>query len=183
MMSAPRERQLSTERVYEGRVVSLRVERVQLPSGRVTVREIVEHRGAVAMVPLLSPDTLLLVRQYRRAVDQELLEIPAGTLEPGEEVEACLQRELAEEIGHRAGRFSHLVNFLPSPGFLTEVLYVYLAEALAPHRLEAEEEDLRVEQVPLARARALIDEGVIRDAKSIIGILLTMERLARRSGA
>src|SRR5688572_7081246 len=90
------ERPLATRRVYEGRIVALRVEEVELPSGRRAVREIVEHRGAVAIVPLVGGD-VLLVRQFRAAVGRTLLEVPAGTMEPGESVEACLQRELAEE--------------------------------------------------------------------------------------
>ncbi len=165
------ERALGSRRIYDGRVVSLRVDEVELPSGRRAEREIVEHRGAVAVVPVIDGD-VLLVRQHRTAVGRALLEIPAGTIEPGEMVEACLQRELAEEIGMRAGRVEHLVTFYPSPGFLTEAVHLYVAHDLSPHRLEAEEEDLAVVRVPLARARSLVADGEIVDAKSIIGLLL-----------
>lgn len=160
----------SGHRVYEGRVVSVRVEEVRLPDGRRSSREIVEHRGAVAAVPLVDGD-VLLVRQHRPAVGRALLEIPAGTLEPGESPEACLQRELAEEIGMRAGRLQHLVSFFPSPGFLTETVHVYLATDLTPHRLSGEEEDLEVVRMPLAAAQALVRSGEIVDSKSIIGLL------------
>lgn len=190
------ERMVHSRRVYEGRVVALRVDEVELPSGRHAVREIVEHRGAVAIVPLRDGD-VLLVRQFRTAVGRELLEIPAGTIEPGEGVEACLQRELAEEVGMRAGRFEHLLTFFPSPGFLTEAVHLYLAGDLVPHRsldkapinpdpfdlaqrgqrrLDAEEEDLRVVRMPLMEAKALVAKGELMDAKSIIGILLTAAR-------
>ncbi len=165
------ERPLATRRVYEGHVVNLRVDDVVLPSGRRAVREIVEHRGAVAVLPVIDGD-VLLVRQYRAAVGRVLLEIPAGTMEPGEAVEACLQRELGEEVGMRAGRVEHLATFYPSPGFLTEAVHVYAARDLTPHRLEAEEEDLSVVRMPLSQARSLVSDGEIVDAKSIIALLL-----------
>src|SRR5712692_794745 len=110
----PAERTLGSRRVYEGHIVNLRVDEVELPSGRRAVREIVEHRGAVAVVPVIDKD-VVLVRQFRRAADRVLLEIPAGTMEPGETAEACLQRELAEEIGMRAGQVDHVLTFYPSP--------------------------------------------------------------------
>ncbi len=162
---------LGSRRVYEGHIVNLRVDEVELPSGRRALREIVEHRGAVAVVPVIDKD-VVLVRQFRGAADRVLLEIPAGTMEPGETAEACLQRELAEEIGMRAGQVDHVLTFYPSPGFLTEVVHVYVARALTPQRLQAEEEDLAVVRVPLAQARALVLAGEIVDAKSIIGLLL-----------
>src|SRR5205823_14665655 len=130
-----------------------------------------EHDGAGALVRLSNGD-VLPVRQFRAAVGRALLEIPAGSLEPGESVESCLQRELAEEIGMRAGRTEHLITFYPSPGFLTEAVHVYAARDLVPHRLHAEEEDLTVVRVPLAKAIALVGQGEIVDAKSIIGLLL-----------
>lgn len=164
------ERLVGSRRVYEGHVVSLRVDDVELPSGHRQPREVVEHRGAVAVVPLIEDD-VLLVRQFRRAAGRALLEIPAGSMEEGEKPETCLQRELAEEIGMRAGQVTHMVSFYPSPGFLTEVVHVYVAHKLSPHRLDAEEEDLEVVRLPLARARALVGQEIV-DAKSIIGLLL-----------
>lgn len=161
-----------TTRIYDGRVVSLRVDEVVLPSGRSGLREIVEHRGAVAVVPLTDGGEVILVRQYRGATGGELLEIPAGTLEPGEEIDAALDRELAEEIGMRGRRYRRLLAFYPSPGFLTEVVHLFLATDLEPCALEAEEEDLTVVRLPLAEAVALVESGEIRDAKSIIGLLV-----------
>ncbi|HEY6103131.1 MAG TPA: NUDIX hydrolase [bacterium] len=168
------EQVLRTTRVYDGRVVSLRVDNVRLPSGRTAVREIVEHRGAVAIVPFEAGD-VLLVRQHRAATGGMLLEIPAGTLEPGETVEAAVERELAEEVGLR-GRYERLIAFYPSPGILTEVVHLFLATELEPHRLDAEEEDLTVVRLPLRDAVAQIASGEIRDAKSIIGLLLAAQR-------
>lgn len=170
------ERVVRTTRVYDGRVVSLRVDEVTLPSGRTGVREIIEHRGAVAIVPLLDNGDVLLVRQFRGAAGGELLEIPAGTLEPGEAVDTALDRELAEEIGLRGRRYERLLAFYPSPGFLTEVVHLFLATDLEPHRLEAEEEGLTVVRLPLREAVDLVASGEIRDAKSIIGLLLVAQR-------
>jgi len=176
------EKTLSVRRVYDGQVVGLRVEEVELSSGRRAIREIVEHRGAVGIVPLTREGEVLLVRQYRKAVDEWLVEIPAGTIEPGEEVEACLERELAEEVGVRAGRYEKIVSFFPSPGFLTEVLHIYLATDLTPYELEREEEDLHVLRVPLAQATEMVRRGEIKDAKSIIGILLAAEHVGVQGG-
>lgn len=168
------EQVLRTTRVYDGRVVSLRVDDVRLPSGRTAVREIVEHRGAVAIVPFDAGE-VLLVRQHRAATGGMLLEVPAGTLEPGETVEAAVERELAEEVGLR-GRYERLIAFYPSPGILTEVVHLFLATALEPYRLDAEEEDLTVVRLPLRDAVAQIATGEIRDAKTIIGLLLAAQR-------
>jgi len=176
------EKTLNVRRVYDGQVVGLRVEEVELSSGRRAIREIVEHRGAVGIVPLTREGEVLLVRQYRKAVDQWLVEIPAGTIEPGEEVEACLERELAEEVGVRAGRYEKITSFFPSPGFLTEVLHIYLATDLTPYELEREEEDLHILRVPLAQAKEMVRRGEIKDAKSIIGILLAAEHVGVQGG-
>jgi ADP-ribose pyrophosphatase len=165
--------------VFDGRVLRVRVEEVRLASGLVATREIVEHRGAVAMVPVTETGEILMVRQYRRALDAHLLELPAGTIEPGEDVTECLQRELAEEVGMRAGHTRHLITFAPSPGFLTERVHVYLCTDLSPHHLQGEEEGLQVVSVPLAAARRLVDTGEVRDAKTVIGILLTAEHHGR----
>ncbi len=171
------ERVVRTSRVYDGRVVSLRVDEVALPSGRTGIREIVEHRGAVAVVPVAETGEVVLVRQFRGATGGELLEIPAGTLEPGETVEAALDRELGEEIGMRGRRYERFLTFYPSPGFLTEVVHLFLATALEPYRLEAEEEGLTVVRMPLGEAVDLVHAGEIHDAKSIIGLLLAADRL------
>jgi ADP-ribose pyrophosphatase len=175
------ERVLRSTRVYDGRVVSLRVDEVALPSGSAGVREIVEHRGAVAVVALTPTAEVFLVRQYRSPVGSALLEIPAGTLEPGEQVDAALDRELGEEIGLRGGRYERLLAFYPSPGILTEVVHLFLATDLVPHRLKAEEEDLAVVRMSLAQAVGAIASGEICDAKSIIGLLLAAQRFPEAS--
>lgn len=167
----PGERLRKSTRIYDGHVVSLRIDEVELPSGRITEREIVEHRGVVAIVPMMDDARIVLVRQFRGAAGRTLLEIPAGTMEPHEKVEDCLHRELAEEVGMRAARVAHLLTFLPSPGFLQEQVHLYLAEDLLPSPRDREEEDLEVVPMTLTQAQALIGTHII-DAKSIIGLLM-----------
>jgi ADP-ribose pyrophosphatase len=175
------ERLRKSRRIYDGRILSLRVDEVELPSGRITEREIVEHPGVVAIVPLVDNARLLLVRQFRRAAGRTLLEIPAGTMEPNESVEDCLRRELAEEVGMRAARVEHLITFLASPGFLAEEVHVYLAAGLSPSPREREEEDLQVVPMTLAHAQTLIGTEIV-DAKSIIGLLMVASSRGRTRG-
>ena len=171
------EQTLSSRRIYEGRVINLRVDTVRLRSGRVTTREIVEHGGAVAIVAVDEKDQLVLVRQYRKPVDRLLLELPAGGLAPGEDPQDGAARELLEETGYRAGRMERLGGLYSSPGFCTEYLHIYLATDLIARRMRPEiDEDIEVLHVPLTEARRLVDTGEICDAKSIIGILLYWER-------
>lgn len=162
--------------VFRGRVATVRIDDVRLPSGRIGRREIVEHPGAAAIVALADDDEVVLVRQYRKTVESTLLEIPAGKLEPGESPLACAQRELAEETGLRAEVMTPLVTLLPSPGILTEAITIFLARGLSPHAAPAplDEEGLRVERVPLARILGLIQAGEIRDGKSLVGLLLAL---------
>ncbi len=177
----PPEETIARRYVYQGRILNLRVDTVRLPSGRVTTREIVEHRGAVALVPLDEDGHVLMVRQYRKAIERDLLEIPAGTLEPGESPEACARRELAEETGYQADRLEPLLSFYSSPGFCTEQLHLYLARGLRPAAVpRPEDERLTLERVPLAQVPALISQGVICDAKSLIGLLALLAGLPTR---
>lgn len=175
-------RLVTSRRGYEGHRISVRLDEVALPGGGRAVYEVVEHPGAVAIVALTPERHLLLVRQFRQAVGTDLLEIPAGTREPGETPLVCARRELAEETGRAADRWQPLLSFYPSPGVLSEELHVFLAEGLrdAPGERE-EEEDLQVLTLPLAEAYRRIGAGEIRDAKSIIGITVARERL-RQAG-
>ncbi len=175
-----REELVESHIIYRGRVVTLRIDTVRLPSGRTARREIVEHRGAVAIVPLLNNDTVLLVRQYRQAVGETLLEIPAGTLEPDEPPDQCARRELEEETGYTARQLRKLFSQYLAPGYSQEVLHVYLAEDLAPTAQQLDEDEL-VELVPtpLQEVETMILEGRIKDSKTIAGLLMTL-RLRER---
>jgi len=175
-----RERTLSSKRVYDGRLLRLRVDQVRLPNGRTTTREIVVHRGAVVIAALDDRERVLLVRQYRKAVEKTLLELPAGTLEAGENPEDCAFRELQEETGYRADTLEPIITFYTAPGYCSEHLYLYLATDL--HREvsgAAEDESIEVVLLPLDEAPNLIRRGEICDAKSIVGLLLVADRWRR----
>ena len=171
---------IASRQVYRGRVMALRVDDVRLPSGRIVTREVVEHPGAAAIVALTGDAQVVMVRQYRKAAESVLLEIPAGTLEPGESPLACAHRELAEEAGLRAGSMTHLVTFCPSPGILTEIITIFVARDLSPQTgaLDDGEEGLRAERVPLDRIPTLIETGAICDSKSLIGLFLATQQHA-----
>lgn len=169
---------LSSEMLHESRILRVRRDRVRLASGRTAVREVVEHPGAVVMVPVLPDRQVVMVRQFRYAAAQHLVELPAGTLAPAEEPEAAAQRELQEEVGLRAGRLTRLTSFFSAPGFCTELLHLYLAEDLAPSRLEGDEdEELEVVTVPLRQALDWALRGELRDAKTLVGLFLAAARL------
>lgn len=170
------EETLSTRIIYEGRVLTLRVDTVRTIDGRKSTREVVQHAACVTVIPVDAEGNILLVKQYRQAVGKDLLEIPAGGIDPGEVPEATVIRELQEEIGFKPGKLERLGGFYAAPGYATEYLHVYLATGLAPSRLHAEDTDeIEVVKVPLAEVPALIASGKIEDAKSIAGLLMYLE--------
>ncbi|MBI4300968.1 MAG: NUDIX hydrolase [Chloroflexi bacterium] len=167
------EETLNSRRIYSGRVVGLRVDTVRLPDGRTTQREIVEHSEAVAIVPLDARSNAIMVRQYRKPVERQLLEIPAGGIEPGESPEAAAARELKEETGYSAGKIERIGGIYSAPGFCQEYLHLFLATDLVPGRPEAEEdESIELVMVPLQEVPNLIASGQICDAKSVAALLL-----------
>lgn len=167
------EETLSSKVVYSGRVVRLRVDDIKLPDGRQTSREVVEHGDCVAVIPLDADGNVLLVRQFRKPVEKDLLEIPAGCIDPGEEPVATVRREMREETGYLPRKIEKLGGFYASPGYCTEYLHLYLATDLVPDRLQAEDTDsIELVRVPLSRITGLIASGDICDAKSIAGLLL-----------
>jgi len=171
------EKTLSSQLIYSGRAVRLRVDTVQMASGRETTREIVEHADCVAIVAIDADGNVLLVNQFRKAVGKELLEIPAGGIEPGEDPVATVQREMREETGYLPRRVERLGGFYSTPGYCTEYLYLYLATDLVPSALEAEDtENIKLTKVPLSQILGLINSGTICDAKSIAGLLFYLER-------
>lgn len=162
---------LSSKRVYEGRIINLRVDTVALPDGRTGTREVVEYDGAVAIVPVNEKGELLLVRQYRHAVGKTLLEIPAGKLEPEEDPAASARRELLEETGCEAKHLTKLVSFYSTPGFTTEKLHLFLATGLTLKEQNLDDDEfIDVATIPYERALEMIWTGEICDAKSITGI-------------
>lgn len=163
---------LASERIYEGRLLNLRVDQVRTATGVESVREIVEHPGAVALIALDEVGRVLLVKQYRHAVRAVTLEIPAGILEPGEEPRAAAQRELREETGYRAGQIDRLGGIYTAPGFSTEYIHFFLARQLASDRLAMDDDEvIDLIRLPLADAVDLIQTGQIDDGKSVSGLL------------
>ena len=176
------ERTLSSQLIFDGRAVKLRIDTVQTPDGRKTTREIVEHADCIAVVVIDAEDNVLLVRQFRKPVEKELLEIPAGGIDPGEDAEAAVRRELQEEIGYLPNKIESLGGFYSTPGYCSEYLYLYLASDLAPSQLFAEDtEGIEVVRVPIDDVLGLITSGSVCDAKSVAGLLTFLEfRKAKR---
>jgi len=170
-------RRLSSEYVYEGRIIKLRVDQVELPDGHRTIREVMEHPGAAVIVPVDDNGDVHLVRQYRDAIGMQLLEVPAGKLDPGEAPEDCAQRELREELGLGAENLIKLTSFFSSPGFCDERLHVFLARGLRPAGEDQDREEF-IEPVrrPLEPLGDLLAE--FEDGKSIIGVLLAHRYLS-----
>ena len=164
--------------IHQGAVVGFWEGRFRGPDGQEFTRDVVKHPGAVSVVPLLDDRTVVMVRQFRAALDQLVLEIPAGKLdEIDEPPEECARRELIEEVGYEAGRLEHLTSFAQSPGFCDEINHVYLATDLAKTDASTqgiEEEHMTVEHVALAAVPGAIASGEIIDAKTIIGLLLAI---------
>jgi 8-oxo-dGTP pyrophosphatase MutT (NUDIX family) len=171
-------RVLTSEPVYEGRVISLRRDTVAMPGGGDSVREVVHHPGAVAVVALDDDENVVLLRQYRHPVGQHLWELPAGLRdEDGEPPLETAKRELAEEVQLAAARWSLLLSINNSPGFSDELVQVYLAEGLSDvdrpggFTVEHEEADMTVARVPLADAVQRVFDGDIRNSSAVAGIL------------
>jgi len=173
------ERVTASRRIHEGRIVNLREDTVELSDGRTALREVVEHVEVAAVVPLDHNGEVILVRQYRLPAREALLEIPAGGVDRGESAEEAAQRELQEETGYRAGNLDRLAGFFVSPGYCTEFIHVFLATELAESVIAGDDdENIALERVTLAQAIRMIDVGEIKDAKSIVGLLLAADHVA-----
>ena len=175
------EKALESNYIYQGKILNLRVDTLRLPSGRLTQREIIEHEPCVAMVALDAAGNVLLVRQPREAVGKELLEIPAGKIEPGESPRECLERELREETGYSPGEVEELGGFYTSPGFCSEYIHLYLVRNPRPSGESPDPDEIsELVRLPLKRVPELIASGELCDAKSIAGLILTIWRLRER---
>jgi len=167
---------ISTERIYDGKIVNLRRDMVRLPNGKEASREVVEHPGAVAVVPVLPDGRVLLVRQFRHPVSRILLEIPAGKLDAGEDPDACALRELEEETGYRAGTMERRASILTGPGFTNEIIHMYIAGDLVKTAVNPDEDEfLEVGAYETQDVRRMIREGLICDAKTITGLYLLQD--------
>ena len=169
---------ISSETLLKGRAFLIRRDHLKTPDGRDTKFDIIEHGGSVIIVPLDAEGNLLFVRQYRHAAGIDLLELPAGTLEEGEDPAVCAAREIREETGFAADNIKKIGDFYLAPGYSTEFMHVYLAQDLRHDPLEADaDEFLSVEKIPFAEAVQMAERGGIPDAKSLAALLLAKSHL------
>lgn len=166
------ETRVSSRTVYEGKIIRVNVDEVTLPNGLSATREVVRHPGAVAILAEDAERRVLLVRQFRYAAEQELWELPAGKLEPGEDPALAAQRELAEEAGLGARKWQLLFSMYTAPGFCDELLWLYQATDLHPQPLPADwDEFISVQSFSRQQLREMMAQGLIRDAKTLVGLL------------
>lgn len=169
------EKTLSSKTIYDGRIFKVRLDTVLLPDGTKGTREIVEHAGAAAALPVTEDGRLLFVRQFRQACGEVTLEIPAGKLSAGEDPLSCMRRELAEETGFEPGRLTHMLDFWPAVGYSSELISLFLAEEL--RAVESRPDDDEFIETVLVRPEDALEmalDGRIRDSKTLIAVLLYM---------
>ena len=173
MMSHLTEKFLNSEVVFQGNLLNVFADKVELPNGKVASREYIKHPGAVAVVPITQEGNIVLVRQYRYPIGNVLLEVPAGKLDKGEDPDTCAFRELEEETGYVAKSIKRIASIYTTPGFTDEVIHLYIAENLTlsnPH--PDEDEFLDVEIYSKEEIKTMIADGRINDAKSMLALLL-----------
>lgn len=167
------EKLVNKVKLFEGNIINLRRDTVILPNGKQATREVVEHPGAVAIVPIADDGRIILVRQYRHSTGKLLLEIPAGKLDKGEQPDACARRELEEETGYRAGNLRRLASVFTTPGFSDEIIHIYLATGLTASKQHTDEDEfLDVEMYSRDQIREMLAQGELQDAKTALGLLL-----------
>ncbi|MCH7587231.1 MAG: NUDIX hydrolase [Chloroflexi bacterium] len=168
---------LTSEIYFEGRAFKVRVDQVQTSTGQVMHVEVVEHRGAVVLVPIEDDGRIVFVKQYRHPTGKILLELPAGTLDPHEDPESCAIRECREEIGMAPGKIARIGGFYLAPGYSTEYLDIYLAQEMSPAPLDPDEdEDLEIERLDSHQIQKKIEAGIIEDAKTLASLYLVSKR-------
>jgi ADP-ribose pyrophosphatase len=172
---------VSSQIVYTGKVFGVRRDEVVEPSGVHATREVITHPGSVVVLPVLPDKRIVLIRQYRHATRQYLLELVAGRIDNGESPKKAAARELIEETGYRAKKFTIFLDVFPTPGFLEERMYILLAEGVTPGEAHPEEDE-RIEARAYTRKELenLIHTGKIRDAKTVAGVLYYLRFIARR---
>lgn len=166
------EKTLESQTIFEGRLLRVRLDRVEVPGGQQAGREVVEHPGGVGIVPVDGEGRVLMVRQFRYPIREVLLEIPAGKREKGEDHRITAERELSEEVGASAGKLTYLGFLYASPGFCDEEIHLYLAEDLTFGQTHPDEDEfLELERIPLEELVEMALDGRLRDGKSVAGAL------------
>jgi len=157
--------------IYRGKIINLRVDRVSLPSGRETIREVVEYRGSVAILPLFENGDVLLLKQFRYPVGEELIEIPAGKIEEGEDPRFTAERELEEETGYRAAEMEKIASFYLAPGYSTEEMHLFVARDLQKSSTNPDfDEIIEPFRAGKGEIEGLLKEGRIKDAKTLLAL-------------
>ncbi len=167
------EKTLSSEKIFSGKVISLQVDEVELPNGKTAKRELIKHPGAVAIIAITDENKIVMVEQYRKALEQTIIEIPAGKLERGEQPDVCAKRELEEETSYECESLELLNSFYTSPGFANEIVHVFLAKGLTKKEDAAgldEDEFVNLMELTIGEALQAIEEKKIYDAKTIFAV-------------
>lgn len=171
-----KETTVSSDLIYTGKTIQLRVDTVEVPNRGYQKREIIEHKGAVAILAITKENKVVLVKQFRKAIEQEIYELPAGKIEIGETPLDCAYRELKEETGYSANSMKLIHKYYPTPGFSNQLVFIYLAKDLIPGEKKLEEDEfLEVYEVDLETAYKMVYENEICDSKTVIGLLLSKE--------
>lgn len=166
------EKTITSKKIFEGTIFNLRQDKVEVLNGT-SYRDIIEHNGGAVICPITDDDKVVMVKQYRKAAEAFLLELPAGKIDPGEDPYVTAVRELKEETGYTADEISEMTKMLPTPGYSQEVLYIYLAEGLTPGETNFDEnEAIDIYHVPLEEAYKMVMSGEIQDGKTQVGILM-----------
>ncbi|MCL2838694.1 MAG: NUDIX hydrolase [Oscillospiraceae bacterium] len=172
------EKSIKSEQIFDGKILSVRVDTVAMPDGRTATREIVDHSGGVCVVPITENNEVIMVRQFRKPLEAAILEIPAGKLNKGEDHYECGVRELEEETGYKSNNIAYLGHIFPTPGFANETIHIYLATELYKGEANLDlDEYLVVEKIPLDTVVDMIMNNEINDSKTVVGILKAREYL------
>lgn len=177
------EKSITSTPVYDGKVISLRIDEVTLPNGKTSKRELIKHPGAVAIIPITKEGKIVFVEQYRKALERSLIETPAGKLEPGESPEITARRELEEETGYGCEQLKFIQSFATSPGFADEIIHMYVAEGLYKIENSAsldEDEFVEIIEATIEEAELMMKNGQIFDAKTAYSVLWVKEYLQKR---
>ncbi|MFS8541858.1 MAG: NUDIX hydrolase [Tissierellales bacterium] len=176
------EKTMKSEKIYEGKIINLRIDTVELPDKKYSKREIVEHPGAVGIVPITDDGCMILVKQYRKSVEKFLLEIPAGKIEINEEPKETGLRELAEETGYKANKMEYLFEFYTSPGFSNEKIYLFLATELEKGEVKPESDEyIKVEKYKIEELVDMVIRGEINDGKTIVAIFYAQKYINKNA--
>lgn len=174
------EKTMKSEKIYEGKILSVRIDTVELPDKKYSKREIVEHPGAVAIVPITKEKEIVFVKQFRKATESVLIEIPAGKLEINEQPVNCAVRELKEETGLSAEKIEYVLDYYSSPGFTNERIHLFFATGIVYGEAAPEDDEyIDVIKLNINEAVDMIRRGIIKDGKTITGVLMAYDRMER----